>query len=572
MKRILVPGILFAALISSSVSASMLIEQTFELRPGWNAIYLEVKPEQDDMATVVAGIPVESVWTPIPRISLAEYIQDANERVFNRPGWLGWIPDTPPGVSNLFTVQANQAYLVKLSGAKAVSLTVMGRPSLRSIDWRPDAFHLTGLPVNPQPLVMFEDYFAASPAHSGQSILEVGSDGGYTPIEASDKAISSGAAYWIFSRRASDYTGPLGINVDLSNGLDFGGTAVEQIIRIENLASRQSAIVRTLSSDNPVPLSYFKLAEQGSSAWTDLPVEHEIELPASGVITFRLAVRRADFAGESVSAVLEVSDGEGMRRLIPVDALRREPVSASLAQRGVAGGSDPFTGLWVGSATIDAVNEAQTGSTVPTPTATEFSFRLIVHVDESGQARLLKQVIQMWKDGTLHPDGTISTPGRFVLLSDDQKIVEFQGASLRDGDPVGYRVSTVAYDFDGNEWAMDGAFQLGGLLTVDLEMPSEAPTNPFLHRFHPDHDNLDEQFGSFRKEAFSIHRHMELQFSETDPLGQNPPDWGDTVVGGTYRETLTGLHRNDIVSQGTFRLRRVADMSVLNPAPGGLKP
>ena len=33
--------------------------------------------------------------------------------------------------------------------------------------------------------------------------------------------------------------------------------------------------------------------------------------------------------------------------------------------------------------------------------------------------------------------------------------------------------------------------------------------------------------------------------------------------GGTYTETLTGLHKNDIVVEGTFRLARIADTPVL---------
>ena len=58
---------------------------------------------------------------------------------------------------------------------------------------------------------------------------------------------------------------------------------------------------------------------------------------------------------------------------------------------------------------------------------------------------------------------------------------------------------------------------------------------------------------------------LELFFSATDPSGLDPPDWGDSVMGGSYQETLSGLHRNDIVVGGTFRLNRIADAPVLNP-------
>ncbi len=37
-------------------------EQTFTLKPGWNAINLEVNPVPNDCASVLSGVPVESVW------------------------------------------------------------------------------------------------------------------------------------------------------------------------------------------------------------------------------------------------------------------------------------------------------------------------------------------------------------------------------------------------------------------------------------------------------------------------------------------------------------------------------
>ena len=35
-------------------------------------------------------------------------------------------------------------------------------------------------------------------------------------------------------------------------------------------------------------------------------------------------------------------------------------------------------------------------------------------------------------------------------------------------------------------------------------------------------------------------------------------------VGGTFTETITGLHRNPIFASGTFRLRRASTVTVLN--------
>ena len=73
---------------------------------------------------------------------------------------------------------------------------------------------------------------------------------------------------------------------------------------------------------------------------------------------------------------------------------------------------------------------------------------MLIHVDGNGTARLLKEVIQLWKEGTRIPDPEnpglflVDEPGRYVLLTDESLISSFTGAVLRDGEPVGYRIST----------------------------------------------------------------------------------------------------------------------------------
>jgi hypothetical protein len=60
-----------------------------------------------------------------------------------------------------------------------------------------------------------------------------------------------------------------------------------------------------------------------------------------------------------------------------------------------------------------------------------------------------------------------------------------------------------------------------------------------------------------------VTRSLSLEFTSTDPLGLNPPGWGDTELGGTYRETITGLHRSAIRASGNFRLVRVMSAAAL---------
>jgi hypothetical protein len=158
----------------------------------------------------------------------------------------------------------------------------------------------------------------------------------------------------------------------------------------------------------------------------------------------------------------------------------------------------------------------------------------------------------------------VDQPGRFVLLTDKDLIGLYNGASTRDGTPVGIRYSTVGYDFDGEALELEGDFGGDRTLQAAIVVEPDLPTNPFLHKYHPDHNNLDEQFLNYREEAFRVVRDMQFVFSPEPPDGVAQPGWGDSRVGGTFEEAIVGLHRNPIFVSGRFELRRVSAVAVLN--------
>ena len=149
---------------------------------------------------------------------------------------------------------------------------------------------------------------------------------------------------------------------------------------------------------------------------------------------------------------------------------------------------------------------------------------------------------------------------QYSLVTDDTLIGQYKGVTLRDGRQVGRRLSTPAFDFPGTEQSMSGAF--GGTLMTQITLAPEFPTNPFKHRYHPDHDNRDPQ-GAPTAEAYEVTRDIELAFTPTDP-GNQSVSWGDAEIGGVYRESLTGLHRNVLYTEGVFRLQRASLISELN--------
>jgi len=572
-------GILLSLFPANGVAATGLFEQVFVLQPGWNAVFLEVEPENSEVASAFSGVPIASVWTWMPDDGTVQFIQDPAEGLINNSGWLGFFPQPRPEafLTNLFYLQANRAYLVKLDGTQSVTWRVTGKPSLRSQRWISDSFNLTGLYVDPERPPTFGAYFADQPAHEGQAIYRLDPAGTWTPVLLPySTTIDSGEAYWIYCKGNSEFEGPLEVGLEYGTELDFAASLGDRVLIVRNLAAADTDItIKRLVSSTPVPLSLIITDEvTARETWATIPTEYSMPVFAGQQLLLRFGVRRAELNADQADQVLVITNGFGSRRLVEMVAKKVFPSTPPGKSSGANGPfkavATPFAGLWQGQVKVNAVSEAQMGGTTPVSAGKEFPLRYLIHVDGAGSVRLLKDVIEMWEEGTQVPDAdepdflVVDTPGRPVLLTNEDLIPSFTGIAMRDGVPVGIRLSTVAYDFPEEYLDMNGALGLSGSIDVTITMEASFPTNPFFDRYHPDHNNLDEQYLNFKPEAYEVTRHIQFIFSETDPTEVNPPDWGDSVLGGTYFEEITGVHRNPIYVGGTFLLRRVSGVPELN--------
>lgn len=50
-------------LTQAAAASAQLSEQSFTLQPGWNAVYLELDPDPDDVSAALGGLPITAVWT-----------------------------------------------------------------------------------------------------------------------------------------------------------------------------------------------------------------------------------------------------------------------------------------------------------------------------------------------------------------------------------------------------------------------------------------------------------------------------------------------------------------------------
>ena len=550
--------------LAPNFARAEIIAQNITLGPGWNAVFLEVEPENPDAAVVFAPdkftpnlTASASIWKWNPRTSMVEFIQNPEVPVPEESEWMVYYTGETPEyqfISNLHAIHGKTPYLIYISGG-AVEWTISGEPTIPHIDWKPNSFNFVGFHLMPAQEPYFEDFFSTSLAHTGQEIYILDNlTGSWVQVTDPDTTgMVQGEGFWVYCNGSSEFTGPLSVQLEQGSGLLYGTTLVEQELRVFNHSALDKAVHLTVNSTPPLYLYYWVFDPVNSVAeWVEFPNASnlDITIPAGEMQRIRLGVRRADLvAGMTYEDNFFITDGPSRIRL---------PVSVT--------GID-YAGLWVGNAIVTKVSEPSNTNdpTTPVPTGSEFSFRLILHVDNNGQARLLQEVVQMWQEGTWKPDpdnlGNLipDEPGSFVLLANDGLIPSYSGAALRDGQPVGRRISSPAFGFKGPK-DMTGSFQFGDSLSLTLILPEDDPTNPFRHKYHPDH--------KVPSDSFEVTRAIALELTDEDAqgmpiLGTSVLSWGSSEVGGIYKENLWGLHKDQINIEGTFLLRKISNEETL---------
>jgi hypothetical protein len=185
------------------------------------------------------------------------------------------------------------------------------------------------------------------------------------------------------------------------------------------------------------------------------------------------------------------------------------------------------------------------GALDPRATAVAFPMRLLLHRAANGTVKLVQQVY-LGSDGSTTTAATAQT-----LFPATLKPTKRLSAAQFPSDFVGTGTGSLAPT---------------GTLSFTVPLGYDADTNPFVHRYHPDHDNLDPLFGSPKladgKESWTVNRAITLTFATSLP-GVTDPAWGVSMLGGTYSETVTGLRATPISTAGTFILYRVANSAAL---------
>jgi hypothetical protein len=326
-------AIALALAINSFVAqAQSEVTQTFTLRPGWNAIFLEVQPQPRDPAAVFAGlddpdsdsVDLESVWTWLSRESTAEFIQDPSEGLYGQPGWHAYfnVPDDDfrSNLTNLYAVLGSQAYLIKIKDdAAEFTWEITGIPSMRKFRWLADSFNMVGFQVDPTAPPSFAAFFAPSPAHAGQAVYRLNNLSGRWEFVPNPAAVNlkSGEAYWVYCEGSSTYQGPLRVDLPMSAGLLSGSALTRHTVTLTNLSYVTRTVNFALSGEVVLYYREWDVAN-GYFLWRPLNEMPAMSLQPERSRNVWLEVRRELMDPGLSESLLEIRDDQGIRIRVPV--------------------------------------------------------------------------------------------------------------------------------------------------------------------------------------------------------------------------------------------------------------
>ena len=554
--------------------------QQIPLVPGWNAVYLEVQPEPRSCDEIFGNRPVQSIWKWDRRFSTIQFNLDPATLLPENPDWLMWLPPSDPRafLNRLFELQGCQAYLIKVApNAAPFTVPVKGQVIIPRLDWYPHGLNLVGFPTNPRNPPTFADFFAFTPevdtslAYANQLYRLDSAGRGQQIVQPARDRLQAGVAYWIGCVRApSDMAA---INIRPQGGaVDFGTLVSKQELSIRNPHPTATVTVRVQQRASesapltggfpelagPVPLAFLSQDASNQWVWAEFPTNGlTSSLVPQQEWVIHLGVRRQDFApyapqgtnGASYQSILEITDGaESLLIRVPVMANQAGGLRSLMGSPMDAHAENE--GLWVGQATVNQVNAPAytTNNLLPTPAPA--SFRLLVHVNGYGQASLLQQVFLAWDSSLVEPP---HTNGTYALYAKEADLP----ANATDVN----RISSAAFPIMAPV-AMTNSFT--NTMTGTVVVRFDDPVNPFLHRYHPRHDNKDWNFRPYTNavETRTIQRDITLEFSPATNAPANP-FWGVDVFSGTYRETLSGLRAQPLRVQGGFTLQRISRINTL---------
>jgi hypothetical protein len=548
------------ALLMVSTARAQWVTESYSLKPGWNAIWLPLDVSHASIEEL-APVQVEEIWRWNAAVAGTFTQTPAGPPSQTQPQWQVW-RRLDPGGTTLSGLQGNYAYLVRVDpSATPLTWTITGKPLAPRYDWTSTGVNLVGFPIETPANAATRNlarFFGFDPVlktlpptlfYNGGELSDVAPKNPLVIGNQNSFQINRFQAYWVEATSYTEYYGPLKVEVGANGGLNFGSEGVAVAVRLKNVAvnstNTQSVTVTLTPGASEAPPG----GQTAITGTVPLLLRGDLNLttgvyaydPVTGPVTQTLApgqekeliftVDRSALgstADLNYASLLSITDSLNLSRIVL-------PVSASTATR---------SGLWVGAAVMNQVSFVEGNTTTTQSAPATFPLRLILHSDTSGNVVFLQQA--------------------YIGVQDGQDAVAAEETDFTAPDKPSKRVSTTNFPL-GMERPGGGSLGLSGTLTFNTTLSFNASTNPFVHKYHPDHDNLDERFEAqlpSGRESNNVIRSVTLTFLPQNPDGFDPT-WGSTTLGGTYSESVTGLRSQPLTTSGVFIIRRTNSAAAL---------
>lgn len=557
--------------------------QEIDLDTGWNAICLKADLPDSACAVVFDGQPVEIVsWWCRSGDGEGGYTHSPDDPIPPAPDMRNWY-STNHLASTFYNLIGGESYLIKATAP--TTLQLKGVPALPCPVLFGDIPSLCGFNLPLSGGVMLSEYFdyydnlGAPLPFSGIN----SGDASSAPLPPNYEPDSS-ESIWVSSsgELVLEYSGPFNISVGSGDGvLSFQGIVSPRTLTIRNNANIERVVSITESASAMPPPGQGGLAGAVSlmhavidwsagfprETYVDFTLPWSTNIAAGAEFELRLLPKVVDMplSGDAYQSILNITDlGSSDNSAVPGG--RRSLYQVGVRCEGDLAEQTQPTGLWVGNVVLDGVNRAQmrtSASNVWDSAAIQtalhpFTFRVILHVDEYGVTRLMKEAFI----------ASVPDVGNSLLASRDAAIAFLANYP----DSVIRRISSANFQFMLPKPLSGGSFATADeMLSVTVLQEHDDKTNPFVHAYHPEHDNVKFLNGSVVSksngatgigdyESWAVSRGIEFTFTGNDPVGSNPK-WNISVTGGTYEETINGLNKTEIKTRGAFRLNKVSDVS-----------
>lgn len=559
------------------VASAMWMKQTIPLKAGWNAVHVKVNPYDYgcDVAFGGGGIDQVTWWNRDHR--------DDGTGTVSADSYAWYRSSAEPNTFG--AVLGDERYLVH--AVAATNLVIFGTPALPRGRVFGGELNLLGPNVPASGEVSANDYFRYLPVAGGSlTCYRVLSNGTHQRLSnAYELSANPSEAIWVEAdgEGARTYRGPLDVELDTGDKtLVWDASSAAREITVRNVTDIERKVKFAFETSLAPPAGQgtkagdikLKIESLDWSAgyarrvYTPVSFPFVTNLAAGATFSFRVRPNLDAMPGADGDylGILAVSDA-GSTIDYETRAAGTCLCRVGLRSNGRLGETVEPTGLWVGQVALTGVNRAQMLTSAKSEwksdevieTTQAFQFRMIVHVANSGEVKLMKEAYI----GSETSDNATAT-----VMADRASAVSYRGfhpnATIR-------RVSSANFPFMAPKAFENptGFMKAGEKLRVVFTQQFDAKDNPFQHQFHPNHDNLafnngapskkeDGGAGTGDYESWPVTREVTLEFLGADPTGPNE-DWNRTVCGGIYTETVTGLNKTPIITEGAFRLMKRLD-------------